>query len=195
MQRIGLFGGSFDPVHSGHRKMTTSFLNSGRIDRLWILPSASPPHKGHKDLAPYGLRCKMVEAAFLNWPDVKVVRIEEQLPAPNYTLHTVRRLKHDYPDARFLLCLGSDSLQQITSWYRYRELFGECRLLVAKRPGVHLISIPDEASVDFVDHEPVSISSSEVRSMIGRGEPVGDLLPPEVVKIIDAAGLYRRPAP
>lgn len=191
--RVGLFGGSFDPVHFGHQQIVRSYLSSGRIDELWILPTASPPHKTNRDVTGYGLRCKMVEGAFKNRPGVTVLRIEEQLPAPNYTLKTVEYFQEKYPDTRFLLCIGSDSLQQFTSWHRYRELLEKCELLVAKRPDYEAPEIPPESVVHFADHRPVSISSTEIRKKIAAGESVDSLVPPEVLEIIDSHGLYKNP--
>ncbi|MEX1136869.1 MAG: nicotinate (nicotinamide) nucleotide adenylyltransferase [Balneolales bacterium] len=190
-ERIGLFGGSFDPVHIGHQKIVNSFLENGKIDELWILPSASPPHKKYRKLTKFSIRCEMVDAAFKNRPGVKVVRLEERLPAPNYTLQTLKHLQGEYPDKKFFLCIGSDSLQQITSWYRYKDLLARCKLLVAKRPDYDVTDVPPEASVHFVDHKPVPFSSSEIREKIGGGEPVDELVPPEVFEIIKKYGLYK----
>ena len=105
-KRIGLFGGSFDPVHFGHQKIVKSFLESGRLDALWVLPTASPPHKSDKALTPYPIRYQMAEAAFRGWTGVENSRVEEDLPFPNYTLQTVRYLKKMYPDNTFVLCMG-----------------------------------------------------------------------------------------
>ncbi|MEX0779210.1 MAG: nicotinate (nicotinamide) nucleotide adenylyltransferase [Balneolales bacterium] len=189
-KKVGLFGGSFDPVHNGHQKIAASYLASGKIDVLWVVPSASPPHKS-RHLTDFDIRCEMLDAAFNNRAGVEVVRIEESLPAPNYTLRTVKHLKDEYPTIKFFLCIGSDSLRQITTWYHYRELLSHCELLVAKRPDYDVSDIPPEASVHFVNHEPVPFSSSEIRSRISERQTVNDMVPAEVSEIIEKIELYR----
>lgn len=190
-ERIGLFGGSFDPVHRGHQKIIRSFLESGKIDAIWVLPLASPPHKKNRELSDFNIRFKMAEGAFANLPGVLVVRFEERLPYPNYTLRTLNYLQAEYPGNEFYLCIGSDSLQNITSWYKYDQLLTQCKLLVARRPASEIATIPPEASVHFVEHELVSYSSSEIRKKISKGEPVGDMVPADVLEIIEEHGLYR----
>ncbi|MEX2632880.1 MAG: nicotinate (nicotinamide) nucleotide adenylyltransferase [Balneolales bacterium] len=191
-ERVGLFGGSFDPVHIGHQHIVQSFLESDLIDTLWILPTLNPPHKNQQELTEYSIRCEMVKAAFQNWPRVKVSLVEEHLQVPNYTLKTVQYLQDEYPQKKFLLCIGSDSLVQIATWYRYKELLDHCDLLVARRPEYDASEVPPEARVRLVEHQPVSFSSTEIRQRISCGESVSGLVPPEVLEVIEKYGLYNK---
>src|SRR5690554_3641750 len=107
--RIGLLGGTFNPVHNGHIAIAKAFLGSGEIDKLWVLLTSFPPHKKGDEFVSYELRHKMLKAAFSGLNNISVSTIEQTLPKPNYTIHTVRHLKEKYPEFSFLFCMGEDS--------------------------------------------------------------------------------------
>lgn len=168
--RVGIFGGSFDPVHIGHKKQCESYLASGLIDEIWVVPAYVPPHKSLSKLASYSDRLTMLKLAFINSEGVFVKDIESNLPVPNYTLKTLEFLKSTYPDIDFSLCIGSDSLAEFHTWYEYKRIIGNTQLLVAVRPGVDLSSIDPsilKKSI-LVDHIPIDISSSEIRKELAR---------------------------
>lgn len=163
--RVGLLGGTFNPVHSGHVSIAQSFLKSGRIDELWILPSAYPPHKNSEELLHFDVRIEMLKLAFGSEPNVRIRTIESELTAPGYTLQTLEYLRDRYPDHLFFWCIGSDSLMNFSTWYRYHEILKGWKLLVAKRKNLETELLPGEIlerSI-FVQHEPLSESSSDIR--------------------------------
>lgn len=163
-KRIGILGGSFDPVHNGHLQIAKSFLNSGLIEKLLVIPAPSPPHKN--DLrASFQHRFKMLQLAFQNWDNVEVSDLEEKLPAPSYSIQTIQYLQQEYPETLFYLCLGEDSLIHFHKWSRYREIIERITLLVAERPRFDSSIIEKELleKTIFVDHEPVKLSSTEIR--------------------------------
>ncbi len=192
-QRIGLFGGTFDPVHNGHVSIASSFLKSGFIDELWILLTPNPPHKLNNNTASYAMRLKMLQAAFSESKSVRISTIENELPRPSYTVHTIRYLKEKHPEKHFKYCMGEDSLAEFHTWKHYKEIIKECRLLVAKRPGVSHLHVAEDIlkQTDFVEHRPLAISSTQIRQRIAKRKSVQELLPNIVLNIIEKEQLYR----
>lgn len=189
--RVGLFGGTFDPVHNGHLSIARSFLNSGLIDELWVLLTPHPPHK-ENDLSSYQTRYKMLREVFEGIPNVSVNTIENELPKPSYSVQTIRHLKKKFPDHTFYFCMGEDSLTQFNTWKFYTEILRECELMVARRPGVTHNDVEERilGRTHFVDHTPKDISSSQIRDMVAGGETIKNLVPDPVVKIIEKEQLY-----
>lgn len=192
---IGLFGGTFDPVHNGHLAIARSYLNSGYIDELWVILTPDPPHKSSQKLSAYDLRKEMLEKAFSGMDHVKISDVEKSLPRPSYTIQTVRHLAKQFPAYRFYLCIGEDSLLDFEKWYKWEEILNCCDLLVAVRPdaGASKVSSSIMSHSRFIDHKPVEVSSSELRDNIARGGDVSDLIPPEVYDVIRKQKLYRNP--
>lgn len=190
MKRIGLFGGSFDPVHNGHIEAVNSFLKSGVIDEVWILLTPDPPHKTDQQKTDYEHRYNMLKLAFEESDRIKISEFEKELPKPSYTLQTIHHLKNQFPDYTFFLCLGEDSLQSFHKWHRYEEILEECTLLVVDRPG------SDHSGVDsdimeqtiLVDHQPIDISSTEIRETSDSSSI--QKLPDEVQNYIQKNKLY-----
>ena len=190
MKRIGLFGGSFDPVHNGHIEAVNSFLESGLIDEIWILLTPAPPHKPDQKKTDFEHRYNMLKLAFQESDNIKISDIEKDLPKPSYTLQTIHHLKTKNPDYTFFLCLGEDSLQYFHKWHKYHDILEECTLLVVDRPG------SDHGDVDsyileksiFVDHKPMNISSTEIRR--GPNSATIMKLPDDVLNYIQKNNLY-----
>ncbi|MCH2448780.1 MAG: nicotinate (nicotinamide) nucleotide adenylyltransferase [Gracilimonas sp.] len=190
--RVGLFGGTFDPVHNGHVSIAQSFLDSGNIDELWVLLTPYPPHKQEKKTTSYQTRLDMLEAAFAGMEKVKINTIENSLPKPSYSVQTIRYLKKEYPDTTFFYCMGEDSLAKFHTWKFYDEILEECDLLVAQRPGVFHEETQDDilAHTRFVPHTPLDISSSDIRDEAKKGKSIQNMVPEEVALIIENEQLY-----
>lgn len=191
--KVGLFGGTFDPVHNGHKAIAEAFLNSGLIDELWVMLTPYPPHKKEKISASYSLRLKMLEAALEDINKLTISTIEDELPKPSYSVQTIRYLKEINPGIDFFYCMGEDSLSKFHTWKYYDEILEECDLMVARRPGVTHIGVEKKIleSAHFVDHDPLDISSSQVRECVSSGIPIDDLVPEKVEKIIEKEALYK----
>lgn len=189
-KRVGIFGGSFDPVHNGHIQIAQSFLKSGLIRELLILLTPSPPHKQEMDQTDYLHRYKMLKLAFQSVDQIRVSDLEQNLPQPSYTLHTIEHLQKQYPECIFYLCLGEDSLRDFHEWYRYKKILERVNLLVAKRPDTDTSAVDPEIleKTIFIDHEPVPVSSTDIREK--KGEKNNDL-PPAVADYIKKHNLYR----
>ncbi|RNC85393.1 MAG: nicotinate (nicotinamide) nucleotide adenylyltransferase [Balneola sp.] len=193
--RIGLFGGTFDPVHSGHVSIAHSFITSGKIDELWVLLTPYPPHKTEKDHAPYTMRLKMLQQAFTGVDRLKILTIENELPKPSYTVKTIKFLKEKNPDFDFpYFCMGEDSLASFHKWRLHEEIIEEVELLVAERPGANHSEVK-EYILDktlFVEHVPFDVSSTMVKEIMGDGEVPSHLVPDEVLGIIEEEALYKQ---
>lgn len=191
--RIGLLGGTFDPVHNGHLSIADSFVSSGFIDQLWIILTPDPPHKTDQERTSFELRLEMLTMAFHGKDKIKVLTIENELPRPSYTHRTITYLKRLYAEKEYLLCIGGDSLRNFHSWKEYQTILAEVDLLVADRPGEDLSQIEPQIlqKVTMVNHNLIEDSSSEVKELIKKGESVSHLVPTAVEEFINEKGLYK----
>lgn len=189
-RRVGIFGGSFDPVHNGHVQIARSFLNSGLIQKLLILLSPSPPHKQGQHQAETSHRFEMLKLAFNDIKEAKVSDLERNLPKPSYTLQTIEHLQKKNPDHLFYLCLGEDSLLHFHKWHRHEDILERVYLVVARRPGIDTSGVDQNIleKVIFIDHDPVAASSTAIRQ--ANGDKISDL-PQPVVDYIKKHNLYR----
>jgi nicotinate-nucleotide adenylyltransferase len=190
---IGLFSGSFDPVHNGHLAVARSFLKSGYLTELWILLTPDPPHKSDVKLTDYDLRLDMLQAAFKDMENVHLSSIENKLPNPSYTVRTLRYFYNQYVGRQFYLCLGEDSVMNFNKWQNWREILSYCDLLAARRPNTGVIDLEEEIAqqTHFISHEPVDISSTEIRQRVAEGKSITHFVPYEVEKIINDKNLYQ----
>lgn len=190
-RRIGLFGGTFDPVHNGHLSIAHSFLESNLIDELWVLLTPYPPHKNQNQTS-YNIRLHMLQKAFAGIQNLSIKTIENELPKPSYSVQTIRYLKKKHPNKTYLYCMGEDSLVHFHTWKFYEEILQECELIVAHRPGETHADVEEKIlqRTHFVDHTPLDISSSEIRKKIAGGNSISDQVPEEVVKVIEKEQLY-----
>lgn len=191
--RIGIFGGSFDPVHNGHIAVIQSFLESRLFHKVQILLTPYPPHKETSGQTEFEHRFNMLNIAFEGMDNVEVSDLEKRLPNPSYTLQTIIYLQDTHPENTYFLCVGEDSIDSFKDWYKYDEILERVSLVVAERPGYGnegLDSLVAERSV-FVDHEPVDISSTEIRN--GDLDVPSDIaLPGGVIKYAHEHNLYKR---
>jgi nicotinate-nucleotide adenylyltransferase len=189
--RLGIMGGTFDPPHAGHIAIAKSFLKSGLIDRLLIIPVFSHPQKDLV-LTEFTVRFRMAQAAFENLERAGVSDIEKHLPVPSYTWNTVEYLFSDFPGSVVNLCIGSDSLGGFTTWHRYSDILKKCNLIVAERPGFQRPDLPPEftGKVSYIPHQPVDVSATRIRQEAAEGIVPDDLIPPAVLEIIRQEGLY-----
>lgn len=191
---IGLFFGTFNPVHRGHEALVSSFLSSGVIDEIWIVVTPNPPHKNVSKLAPFQNRWDMLKLAFQEQPNLKLSDLEKHIPPPHYTWKTLSCLKERNPGSVFYLCIGTDTLQTLSTWAEYQNIARYAGLLVAERPNVssEIPSELDSFNVQFCKHNKTDISSTQIRRAIVSGEIPGiDQLHPEVISYIRHNRLYQ----
>lgn len=192
-KKIGLFGGTFDPVHKGHVSIAHSFLQSKIIDELWILLTPFPPHKNGEIHASYKFRYEMLASAFSDVKESRILTIENELSKPSYSFNTIRYLKERNPDFDFFFCIGEDNLAKFHTWKHHKEILDEANLLVAKRPGINHSNVSTYIleQTTFVDHTPIEVSSSLVKDLIDDKEELRKIIPEKVLDIILREELYK----
>jgi nicotinate-nucleotide adenylyltransferase len=200
-QRIGVFGGTFDPPHLGHLILASEARAQLNLTRLlWVLTSL-PPHKLDQPISPLEDRLAMLRLALADEPAFELSSIEMDRPGPHYTLDTIRLLVAENPQAEVVLLLGGDSLHDLPSWHRPADLAALCAEIgVMRRPGdsVDLAALENlipgiAAKVRFVDAPLLEIASSEIRRRASAGLPFRYYLPPPVFDYIGRHKLYQRP--
>lgn len=200
--KVGLFGGSFDPIHQGHIEPVLEAQRRLGLDRVVYLPTAMPPHKRERSFAPALARFAMVELALLDHPDLLVSSHELTLAQAAYTVETLAHFHALEPDSELHLLLGADSFLELSSWVRWREIVDAARLAVLTRPGFRLDDLTpglapelqvavDSGRVHFVENAPIAASSTEVRRRLAAGEAIPDgWLSPRVVRYLSKYRLY-----
>lgn len=197
-QRIGLFGGTFDPPHLGHLILASEAQSQLELDRLlWIL-TPQPPHKLDQRITPTEHRLAMVNLAIGDNPLFELSRVELDRPGPHYTLNTIRLIAEQNPGAEIILIIGGDSLRDLPTWREPREIVAACHEIgVMKRP--HENAVLDELERDlpgirtkirYVDTPLLEIASRELRNRIAEGRSVRYYLPTSVREYIEQKRLY-----
>ena len=190
--RIGVFGGTFNPIHNGHVALARELCQSGLVDELWLLVSPLNPLKqGNADIADYESRMEMARLALKDDERIKVSDFESHLPIPSYTYSTLHALSEAYPDHEFHLVIGADNWLQFGNWYRGDDIVKEFRILLYARPGceVDVESLPN--TVTLVNTHLYDISSTLVRQRAANGLSLSELIPAEVEEYIKSHGLYQ----
>lgn len=218
-RRIGLFGGSFNPVHFGHLRSAEEVREQAGLAEVWLIPAAVPPHKPPGELAAAAERLRMLELALGDAPHLRVLPVELARAGPSYTFDTLRGLTAAHPDTSFALILGLDAFRELHTWHRWEELIRECDLIVTSRPPDRGAAGPDALSalglpiavqkafwyetdqacfrhrsgrhLDFIPVTGLDISASRLRELVRAGRSIRFLTPPPVIAHIAAHGLYR----
>ena len=192
MKRIGLFGGSFDPVHNAHLALATEALTQLGLDAVRWVPVGEAWQKA-RPLADAADREAMVALAIAGEPRFSIDRTELRRKGPSFTLDTLHELHAAEPAVEWHLILGQDQYATLHTWRGWRELVGLCVLVVANRPGARLVADPQVAAFP---HESVllpqmDVSSTAVRARVAAGEPIAGLVPEAVARYIARRHLYR----
>jgi len=195
MQRkIGVMGGTFDPVHHGHLVAASEVADRFALDEVIFVPTGRPWQKTGRDVSPAEDRYLMTVIATASNPRFSVSRVDVDRDGPTYTADTLADLHDAMPDAQLFFITGADALQQILSWRKVDELFRYAHFVGVTRPGYELADghLP-QGSVTTVEVPAMAISSSECRARVGAGRPVWYLVPDGVVQYISKRSLYLNP--
>lgn len=189
--RLGIFGGTFDPVHTGHLIVARDVLERARLDHVVFVPAAQNPLKGAGPIAPGEWRAAMIRAALRDIPRFSVSTVDLDRPPPSYGIDTVQALRREWPGARLHWILGWDQLPSLHRWHRVDALVREVEFLVLRRPGVDA-EAPDIPGLRLrgVDTRLVELSSTEIRRRIAARKPVDFFLPSRVINLIQEHHLY-----
>lgn len=199
-QRVGVFGGAFDPPHVGHLAVARAAAEGARLDRVLWVPAAVPPHKRGRALAPAQVRRRMVEAAIRDDPGFELCDVELRRGGVSYTVDTLRALKAARPDWRLFLIVGADMLAEFSSWRSPAAVLEAAELVAVARNGAAPVARATLAARSaklnlrprVVPMQPVEVSSSEVRKRVAERKSHSAMLPSQVTYIIEREGLYRR---
>ena len=183
MTRVGIFSGSFNPIHVGHLMLANWMCEYGGVDELWFVVTPRNPLKAQSVLLDDAFRLALTRAATADYPRFRVSDVEFGLPRPSYTIRTLRTLREVYPDCRFSLVIGADSWADMGRWRDAEALRREFPLVVYPRRGYPIVIAGDEtADVRAVEAPMVEVSSTFIRRAIREGRDVRFFLP-EVVRL------------
>jgi nicotinate-nucleotide adenylyltransferase len=189
---VGLYFGSFNPVHKGHLQIAMEMLKQVGFDELWLVVSPQNPLKETAELASNDHRLAMLRLAIEDADiPIRVSDVEFSLPTPSFTYKTLEVLSKQHPLYRFALVMGSDNLAVIERWKRFRLLLERYPIYFYPRKGDDSEVLARQYGAHRVDAELLDISSTQVRELIASSMPVDELLPRAVAKYISENGLYR----
>ena len=191
--KIGIFGGSFNPIHSGHAIIAHHIISSGAVDRLWLMVSPVNPLKvGLEQQVADTDRLRMVEMVTRPLENVETSAFEFTMPKPSYTIDTLNALQAKFPDDEFYLVTGADNWVIFDRWRNSKEILAKYHLLVYPRLGYDVV-IPEELCdrVTLVDAPIIELSSTAVRERLAQGLSARYYVPDEVLSYIERKGLYR----
>jgi nicotinate-nucleotide adenylyltransferase len=191
-KRLGVMGGTFDPIHHGHLVAASEVASLFHLDEVVFVPTGQPWQKTHRVVSPPEDRYLMTVIATASNPQFSVSRIDIDRGGPTYTIDTLRDLRAEHGDADLFFITGADALAQIFSWRNHQDLFDLAHFIGVTRPG-HTLTDPGfpEGGVSLVEVPALAISSTGCRQRVSKGEPVWYLVPDGVVQYISKRSLYR----
>jgi nicotinate-nucleotide adenylyltransferase len=190
--KVGLYFGSFNPIHHGHLVIANYILQHAHLDQVWFVVSPQNPLKPSASLLNEYHRLHLVRLAVEGENQLKASDIEFKLPKPSYTVDTLAYLQEKYPKDEFSIIMGSDSFQNLPKWKNHQWLLSHYPIYVYRRPEhENLPSYPAAKQVEIVDAPLMPISSTEIRRKIKKGQTVRYLLPDSVLAEIEKSGYYR----
>ena len=200
--RLGIFGGTFDPVHFGHLALAEECLAVAGLDEVWLVPAASPPHKGGKKLSRFDQRKEMLELAIAGNEKFKVEPMEADRPGPSFTIDTLEEIQKRKPNDELFLIIGGDSALEFSTWKDPAKIASLATIIVRIRPGVIMPTEQEFISqlgkelgvltkVIFVSGPPyLDVSSSLLKERVSNNKSVRYLLPRAVEVYIQQKKLY-----
>ena len=188
--RIGLFGGSFDPIHIGHLLMAQAAMEEIKLSRIFFIPAAQSPFKPDLKPAPAHERLKMLRLSLAGQPRYEIDSQEILRGGPSYTIDTLRDYENRYPGAKLFYLIGADHIYQLPRWRDAESLASLAEFLVIPRPGEVPTQLPTPFKGQILTGFPTGISSSEIRKRVRDGHSIDSLVRPEVAEAIHNNGLY-----
>jgi nicotinate-nucleotide adenylyltransferase len=192
-RRLGVMGGTFDPIHHGHLVAASEVAALFHLDEVIFVPTGQPWQKTHREVSAAEDRYLMTVIATASNPQFSVSRIDIDRGGKTYTIDTLRELRDEHADADLFFITGADALSQILSWRDAEELFSLAHFIGVTRPG-HQLADPGlpGGGVSLVEVPALAISSTDCRERVARGDPVWYLVPDGVVRYINKRALYRQ---
>ena len=182
MKSVGIFGGSFNPIHTGHIALAKSLCEKAGLDEVWFMVSPmSPFKKAATDLLDDQLRLEMVKKALEGEPQLQACDYEFHLPKPSYTWHTLQAISQDFSDIRFTLLIGGDNWAAFDKWYHHDDILAHYPIVVYPRKGSDIGEVPE--GVTIVETPLLNISSTEIRHHIAKGESIHGMVPESIEQL------------
>ena len=193
MKKIGLYPGTFNPIHNGHITLVNYFINNTELDEVWVVLTPQNPFKKSNDLIKDNYRLEMANKVFNHLINIKVSNIEFQLEKPNYTIDTINRLLEDYPKNQFTLLIGEDNLANFHQWKDYSKILDLVNIFVYPRTKKNAIDkgIISNSKIMILDAPQIKVSSEEIREKMKEGSDIQSYLPKEVYSYIIEKKLYK----
>jgi nicotinate-nucleotide adenylyltransferase len=189
--RIGLYFGSFNPVHTGHLIIANHLLNQTELEKIWFIVSPQNPFKVNASLLNEYDRLHLLKLATEDDGRIKVLDIEFSLPKPSYTSVTLAHLQEKYPDNEFSIIMGGDSFQNLHKWKNYEWIVKNYAVFVYNRPGF-AISNHVNAKLTIVDAPLLQISATDIRSLIKEGKSIRYMVPDKVREEIEKGRYFKK---
>lgn len=178
-KKVGIFGGSFNPIHTGHIALAKSLCQQAGLDEVWLMVSPMNPFKKEAtDLLTDKLRLEMAEQAVANEPKLKACDYEFHMPKPSYTWHTLQALSQDFPNVDFTLLIGGDNWAFFDKWFHHEDILSHYPIVVYPRKGCDIGKVP--SGVTIVETPLLNISSTEIRQRIKEGKSIHGMVPDSI---------------
>jgi len=192
--RLGILGGTFDPIHCGHLRMAEYCREKLHLDKIYFIPAGNPPHK--KPHIPYDLRVQMLHLALNGNLHFEIKELEKQEYAHNYTYtyYTLQKLKNKHPNDELFFLLGEDSVAEISTWFKYNELLSLAQFIIISRPADpknHSNNLPFSRELSYLEMPIIDISSQCIRNMCSKRQSIKGLVPKKVEDFIKKNNLYK----
>ncbi len=213
--RLGILGGTFDPIHLGHLRTAEEIGHNLNLEKVYLIPSAYPPHRSREPFASFQHRLDMARMAAGDSGLLETLDLENRRAGLSYSIETVKELRNAFsPKSEFFFILGTDAFFEIKTWKDYRRLFDYAHFVIIQRAGFqpenleallhdlgvgktdrpHVFSAPSGKKIMFMDTTPMDISSTRIRKMVSAGESIRFLVPESVANHIIKNGLYTNDA-
>jgi len=189
---IGLYFGSFNPIHVGHLIIANHILNESTLEKIWFVISPLNPFKNSENLINEYDRLHLVQKAIEKDTRLKACDIEFTLPRPSYTVHTLSYLKERHPEHSFFIIMGSDGFQNLDKWKNPEIIIRNYLIIIYKRPGFEVANKLN-AKITVMDAPLLEISSTHIRKLIKSGKSIKYLVPPNVEEEILTSSLFKKP--
>lgn len=188
--RVGLFFGSFNPIHIGHLAIANIMVESTDLEQVWFVVSPQNPLKKAESLAHEFDRLDMVEVAIYDNPKLRATNIEFEMPKPSYTVDTLAYLSDKYPDYQFSLIIGEDNLKSFPKWKNYEVILNQYGLNVYPRPNTGKSQLKGHPSVKWIKAPLFNISATFIRNLLQQNKSIKYLVPDSVIEVIKSRKLY-----
>jgi nicotinate-nucleotide adenylyltransferase len=189
--KIGLYFGSFNPIHVGHLIIANQILNETEIHKIWFIVSPQNPLKKEQKLLDEYQRLHLARLAVEDDKRMKASDIEFHLPKPSFTINTLAYLEEKYPTHQFIIIMGSDSFQNIHKWKNFQTIIKNYSIIVYKRPGFEIDNIVN-AKLNIIDSPLLQISATKIRELIKEGKSIRYMVPDKVLEEIERGNYYRK---